>query len=291
MQHKEASHTTILVTGANGQLGKALQDQSIHYEDLNFIFTTKSELDITDPSAITSQLDFYKPDILINAAAYTAVDKAESKEEIAFLVNEKGTANVASACKLREISLVHISTDYVFDGKSNTRYTETDKVNPKTVYGKSKLAGEQQIETINPDRYAIIRTSWLYSNYNHNFYKTMLRLAKEGKKISVVDDQWGCPTLAHDLASAVIVVGLQLVTENRGIYHYSGKGSCTWYAFAKAILENSIYNTHTLLAVGSDAFNTVAKRPQYSVLSSQKIMKTFKISTYDWYDRLMAFMR
>lgn len=272
----------ILVTGATGQLGQAMQVIHGTYSSLDFIFADRGTLDITDEEWLSHYLDVHQPDVIINTAAYTAVDKAENDKEAAFLVNEKGVAHIALACKARNIQLLHISTDYVFDGTATAPYQETDPVNPQTVYGKSKLAGERILQEISPAEYYIIRTSWLYSKNGHNFYNTMLRLAREGKEISVVDDQWGSPTLASDLAQVLIHIVLTGNPSNKGIYHYSGEGECTWYAFAKAILEKYYPNGYILKPVNTDQYPTDASRPVYSVLNKRTIKQAFNLEISDW---------
>jgi dTDP-4-dehydrorhamnose reductase len=272
----------ILVTGATGQLGQAMQDIHGTYSSLDFIFADRGTLDITNEEWLSHYLDVHQPDVIINTAAYTAVDKAENDKEAAFLVNEKGVAHIALACKARNIQLLHISTDYVFDGTATVPYQEIDPVNPQTVYGKSKLAGERMLQEISPAEYYIIRTSWLYSKNGHNFYNTMLRLAREGKEISVVDDQWGSPTLASDLAQVLIHIVLTGNPSNKGIYHYSGEGECTWYAFAKAILEKYYPNGYILKPVNTDQYPTDASRPVYSVLNKRTIKQAFNLEISDW---------
>ncbi len=272
----------ILVTGSSGQLGLALQEESKGFDNKDFVFLTRKELDITNKKSISDQLEEHYPDVVINTAAYTAVDKAENDKNTAFFINEKGVRNIAEECKSRNITLLHISTDYVFDGENNVPYKETDTVNPQTVYGKSKLAGELAIQEIAPPQFYIIRTSWLYSKYGRNFYKTMLRLAKEGKEISVVNDQWGSPTLANDLAKALIHISVSGDPSKSGIYHYSGEGECTWYAFAKAILEKYYPNKHKLVPISTQQFATDAKRPKYSVLNKTSIKQAFNSRISHW---------
>ena len=230
-------HKKVLVTGANGQLGKAIQVEGVLYPELDFVFATKEMLDITSTISIHQAVQEHQPDFIINTAAYTAVDKAEKDEEASYLLNEKAVQTLATICKEHAIALIHISTDYVFDGISKEAYVEETTTNPQTIYGKSKLAGEKTIQAIDGLVYIIIRTSWLYSNYGHNFYKTMLRLGGTKKEIQVVNDQYGIPTLANDLAIAILDIMPKLTTTNSGIYHYSNEGSTTWYAFAKAIFK------------------------------------------------------
>ena len=276
-----ATRQKILVTGALGQLGLALQEESKSFTEIDFVFASRSDLDITNRKQLDHYLDLHKPSFIINTAAYTAVDKAESEKEATFLINEKGAENIALACKKRKIGLIHISTDYVFDGETTVAYKEADAVNPLTVYGQSKLAGEQAIQNIALTHYYIIRTSWLYSKKGHNFYNTMLRLAKEAKEISVVDDQWGSPTLADNLARALIHIAITGEASQSGVYHYTGGGECTWYAFAKAILEKN-YPDHTLKPIPASAYPTAAKRPSYSVLNTSHIENTFGLNIVDW---------
>ncbi|MEP0266484.1 dTDP-4-dehydrorhamnose reductase [Dokdonia sp.] len=275
----------ILITGADGQLGKAIQVESVLYPELDFIFATKDMLDISNPTSIHQAVQEYQPDFIINTAAYTAVDKAETDEDASYLLNEKAVHILATICKEHAIALIHISTDYVFDGVSKKAYTEETATNPKTIYGKSKLAGEKTIQAIDDLVYTIIRTSWLYSNYGHNFYKTMLRLGDTQKNIQVVNDQYGVPTLANDLAIAILEIIPKLTIRNSGIYHYSNEGSATWYAFAKAIFEYSKLDVQ-VSPVLSHAFPTVAIRPKNSILNSTKIVKTFGVSRPLWKDAL-----
>lgn len=276
------SKQKILVTGASGQLGLALRAQAVNHREIDFFFVTRSELDITNKEVVQAFLEIHTPDVLINTAAYTAVDKAESEQGAAFLVNETGVENLAMSCKALDIFLIHISTDYVFDGQGNQPYTEKDVVNPQTVYGKSKLAGEKAIIKIAPKMYYIVRTSWLYSKQGRTFYNTMLRLANEGKEISVVNDQWGSPTLSNELAKILIYMAVHRHSSASGVYHYSGEGACTWYAFAKAILEK-YHPTHYLLRpVSSHEYPTAAKRPTYSVLDTSLIKKSFGLEIKNW---------
>ena len=272
----------VVVTGASGQLGQALKTLSNDYDTIDFVFASRSDLDITNKETLQEFVTIHQPDAIINTAAYTAVDKAESNKEAAFLVNERAVGYLAEVCKMSAITLLHISTDYVFNGAATTPYKETDITNPETVYGASKLAGERIIQEIAPEHFFIIRTSWLYSKNGHNFYNTMLRLANEGKDISVVNDQWGTPTLASELATALIEIVLRAKSSDSGIYHYSGNGVCTWYAFAKALLEKYHSSNYTLKAVDSSQYPTVAKRPKYSVLDKSLIKTTFGISPTNW---------
>ena len=273
----------VLVTGANGQLGQAIQFLSDKYADIDFKFCSSSDLDIT--SLENCQLVFtkYKPDFCINAAAYTAVDKAESEPEKSNLINVVGAKNLAAVCKEFSTVLLHVSTDFIFDGTKKTPYLETDLPNPTGVYGQTKLDGEKAIqETF--DNYFIIRTSWVYSQFGANFMKTMLRLASERDSLSVVNDQIGTPTNAVDLAKAL----LEIIKSNNnsfGIYNFSNEGQCSWYDFAKKIFEiNNI--SINLQAIPSTSFPTPAKRPAYSVLDKSKIKDVFGFEVNNWEESL-----
>ena len=273
----------VLVTGASGQLGQAIQFLSDKYADIDFKFCSSSDLDIT--SLENCQLVFtkYKPDFCINAAAYTAVDKAESEPEKAHLINVVGAKNLAAVCKEFSTVLLHVSTDFIFDGTKKTPYLETDLPNPTGVYGQTKLDGEKAIQQTF-DNYFIIRTSWVYSQFGANFMKTMLRLASERDSLSVVNDQIGTPTNAVDLAKAL----LEIIKSNNnsfGIYNFSNEGQCSWYDFAKKIFEiNNI--SINLQAIPSTSFPTPAKRPAYSVLDKTKVKTTFDFEVMGWEESL-----
>lgn len=283
--NREVTLKKIVVTGALGQLGMALLEQSKHYTDFDCIFLSKKDFDISSRDNISLALERHQPDVVINTAAYTAVDAAENDKDQAFLINEAAVGYLAEECKKLDCALIHVSTDYVFDGNKSTAYVESDKPNPKTVYGVSKLGGELLIEASNISKYAIIRTSWVYSVHGHNFVKTMLRLGKERDTLSVVDDQFGGPTWANDLADAILIIASKLEEDNSGVYHYSNKGSITWYEFAKAIFENSKIDV-LITPVTSDLFPTKAKRPKNSVLDTHKIEKQFQVDIPNWKDSL-----
>lgn len=286
----------VLVTGANGQLGQAIQSISDKHPKIDFKFCTSSDLDITSKENCQLVFTKYKPDYCINAAAYTAVDKAESEPEKAHLINVIGAKNLAEVCKEFSTILLHVSTDFVFDGNRDVTsstvgmpYTETDVPNPTGVYGQTKLDGEKAIqETF--DNYFIIRTSWVYSQFGNNFMKTMLRLASERDSLSVVSDQIGTPTNAVDLAEVLIKIissNFQLPTSHFGIYNYSNEGQCSWYDFAKKIFEvNNI--SINLQPIPTSAYPTPAKRPAYSVLDKSKIKETFGIEIKNWEESLKA---
>ena len=275
----------ILILGAYGQLGCSLKDIAGNYSQHDFIFTDVDSLDITDFNWVDNFISEQKPDVIINCAAYTAVDKAESEQEQALLVNANVVENLAQIAQKNNIFLVHISTDYVFDGKGYRPYNENHSTAPVSVYGKTKLLGEQAIMN-NPCHCAIIRTSWLYSQYGTNFVKTMLRLGKEQQQLTVVNDQIGSPTYAPDLAEAIIQIVLQkeLVKQTQ-IYHYSNEGVTSWYDFAKAIMEMGNCPCEAL-PIPTEQYPTPAQRPFYSVLDKQKIKSQFSIAIPYWRDSL-----
>ena len=279
----------VLVTGGNGQLGQSLQFVASKYPELQFFFCSSSELDITNLGNCDSIFSKTKPNYCINAAAYTAVDKAENEREKAHLINVIGAQNLAEVCKKHNTVLLHISTDFVFDGNASKPYTENDIPNPTGVYGQTKLDGEKAIQSIF-ENYYIIRTSWVYSQFGNNFMKTMLRLASERDSISVVNDQIGTPTNAVDLAEILIEIichpeRSRGTTSNFGIYNFSNEGQCSWYDFAKTIFEiNNI--TINLQAIPTSSFPTPAKRPKFSVLDKTKIKTTFGIEIKSWEESL-----
>lgn len=269
----------ILVTGANGQLGQCIKDASLAHPNLEFTFATRNELSIENKQAVSDYFRKNKFDYCINTAAYTNVDKAESESDAAFSVNAEAVKNLAQTCKEKEVVLLHVSTDYVFDGKKGTPYVETDATNPINVYGASKLKGEQYIQEI-CDKYFIFRTSWLYSQYGHNFLNTILKYAKEGKALTITTEQTGTPTNANDLAEVLV----QVITTNAtayGLYHFSNQGKATWYDFAEAILEYSNQLGTTNLAK-TDHYPTFAARPVYSLLDINKTQQVFKLKPLDW---------
>ncbi|MEH2919975.1 dTDP-4-dehydrorhamnose reductase [Samsonia erythrinae] len=261
----------ILLTGANGQLGRCFQDRlPVGWE---ILATGSGELDITDINQIMCSVTQFKPDVIVNAAAYTAVDKAESEPDRAEKINVTGPENLATVANQHGIRLVHVSTDYVFDGTATEPYNENSPTNPLSVYGKTKLAGEQAVTQASPEA-IIVRTAWVFSEYGNNFVKTMLRLAKERDTLSIVNDQRGCPTYAGDLALAII----SLLKENAegGIYHYCGDKEVSWYEFAEVIFKtirkkNAISPIPILTAIKTREYPTPAKRPKYSALNCLKI--------------------
>jgi dTDP-4-dehydrorhamnose reductase len=272
---------TILVTGSNGQLGNELQQLSSNYPGYQFLFTSKEDLPIDDFERVKRYFENKQVDYCINCAAYTAVDKAETERDIAYLMNADAIANLAEICHNYQTLLIHISTDYVFNGSSSIPYKENDAIDPINTYGASKLKGEELAFTKNPET-TIIRSSWIYSSYGHNFVKTMLRLMNEKTNINVVDDQFGCPTYAADLANAIMKI-ISQPDENimPGIYNYCNEGVINWYQFACAIKE--IIKTNCVVnPVPSSAYITLAKRPKYSVLDTTKIRQQFGINIPHW---------
>lgn len=273
----------VLVLGSGGQLGQALQFIQDEYPSLKFHFLSRSNLDITSKLDLEVTFNSLKPEFCINASAYTAVDKSESEQEQAHLINVVGVRNIAQMCQDFDTTLIHVSTDFVFDGTKNSPYTENDATNPQGVYGKTKREGELEIIRI-LKKHFIIRTSWLYSQFNTNFMKTMLRLAQDRDSLSVVNDQIGTPTHAVDLANAIAKVILSSST-NYGIYHYSNEGKASWYDFAKKIFEVNKIEIN-LKPISTSEFPTPAQRPKYSVLDKSKIKKEFNILIGEWQDSL-----
>ena len=275
----------ILITGSNGQLGSEIKALAEGYTHFEFLYTDVNELNITDEASVTHYFALHSPDVVINCAAYTAVDKAETEKENSFLINTEAVGNLAEVCKEFDVQLIHLSTDYVFDGTASEPYTETDKTSPVNLYGGSKLKGEELALQNNPST-IIIRTSWLYSSFKNNFVKTMLRLMKEKDSISVVNDQFGCPTYAADLALAIMrIIKSGQSKINPGIYNYTNNGITTWYEFAVAI-KNITGSNCTVNPISTAQYPTAAKRPGYSVLDTTKIKETFSIPIPSWEDSL-----
>ena len=284
--------TTILVTGSNGQLGSCLKD--IEESDLNIIYTDYQELDICDLNEVNQFFQSHgKIDYCINCAAYTAVDNAEKEQDRAYQINALGPKHLALVCKAHDTTLIHISTDFVFDGTKTTPYKEIDLPNPLSVYGESKLLGEEYIQS-SWSKHIIIRTSWLYSPFGDNFLKTMLRLSTIKTELSVVNDQIGTPTNAYDLSKTIIqiVFKLQLLEKKNenidfyGIYHFSNEGVCSWYDFAKEIfrINNIKIDLRPITALN---YPTPAKRPMYSVLDKSRIKVVFGIHVKSWEESLL----
>lgn len=285
----------ILVTGACGQLGNEMQLQAQSHPEFTWFFTDVvstdgnamaiSPLDITDRAAITTFVDVHAIDIIVNCAAYTAVDRAESDEEKARLLNATAPGYLANAVEHRGGQLIQISTDYVFDGTAHTPYTEEQLTCPASAYGRTKLAGEQAVLAANPSA-MIIRTAWLYSTFGNNFVKTMLRLGGEKEQLGVIFDQIGTPTYARDLAQAIFAIIGKGVTP--GIYHYTNEGVTSWYDFARAIHYLADIKGCQVRPLHTSEYPTPATRPHYSVLDKTKIKQTFGLEIPHWYDSLAA---
>ncbi|UFT95776.1 dTDP-4-dehydrorhamnose reductase [Pectobacterium carotovorum] len=277
----------VLLTGSNGQLGRCFQDRLP--AGWQVWATDTAELDITDYSKVLAAVKECQPDAIVNAAAYTAVDKAESEPELAALVNKTGPENLARAAKEVGARLVHVSTDYVFDGTATVPYVETDKTNPLGVYGQTKLDGEIAVSTVLPDA-IIIRTAWVFSEYGNNFVKTMLRLAKDRDELSIVSDQRGCPTYAGDIAQAIIDL-LKLNAEG-GIYHFCGDKEVSWCQFAEATFDTALRlkkleKDPVVKAITTEQYPTPAARPLYSVLNCGKISELGVVPS-DWRQALIV---
>lgn len=275
----------ILVTGASGQLGQELQRLSAAFPDYEFLFFTREDLSITDETQVKETFKKHHPQFCINCAAYTAVDRAETDQEAARLINAIAVGLLAAVCKDHGTRFIHISTDYVFDGKATKPYKINAPVNPQSVYGATKLEGEQLAMKANPDS-IIIRSSWVYSEFGKNFVKTMMRLMKEKESLNVVSDQSGSPTYGFDLAEAI----LQIISTGQwkaGIYHYSNTGIVTWYDFAVAI-RDMVHTSCTVKPISSSDYPTSAKRPVYSALDTSLISSTFNVLLKPWKDSLVA---
>ncbi len=276
----------ILITGKHGQLAKSIKSLIINTAlDIEFYFSNKKELDLNCDSSIDDFFNNNNFDIIINCAAYTSVDMAESEESLANQINHLAVRKLAEVAHKQNAKIIHVSTDYVFSGNTTTPYIESDSTLPINTYGKTKLAGEKIILKLLPNNAIIIRSSWLYSEYGNNFIKTMLKLGKEKESINIVCDQIGSPTYAGDLASAIINIaihkdlrGMNFATQ---IYHYSNLGQCSWYEFAKEIFKISDIKCN-VRPVTSEQYTTKAKRPIFSVLNSEKIINTFDIKIPRW---------
>ena len=273
----------IVITGANGQLGSELQDLLKLDTTKECFFLDRKQLPLDQVNIIQDILAIYHPDLIIHAGAYTAVDKAESEPDLADAVNHLATEEIAQYCRLNDVRLIAISTDYVFDGTSDKPLLETATVDPVNAYGLTKLKGEQAIQKWLPDG-IIIRTSWVYSTYGHNFVKTMVRLMNERDELSVINDQIGSPTYARDLAQVIVHI-VDNAQWSGGIYNYSNEGEISWYDFASAICEVKNLNCK-IKAIPTTSYPTPAKRPHYSLLDKTKIKETFNVSVPHWKDSL-----
>ena len=285
------TRSRILVTAKNGQLGWELTRSKP--ETLDAVFFDSKELNICDSNNVSEKIASFKPNLVINAAAYTAVDKAESDSESAYLVNQQGAKNLAQACKDAGAKLIHISTDFVFDATKNTPYQSADNTNPLGVYGASKLAGENAVLEILGDDVSIIRTAWVYSMHGNNFVKTMLRLMAEKDQLGVVADQVGTPTNANNLAKAIWLLAEKMLTQKTdaktvsNIYHWTDLGTASWYDFAVAIQElglaNGLLNKAIPIApIKASQYPTPAKRPAYSVLDTSYLRETLNVPGTHW---------
>ncbi len=271
----------ILVTGANGQLGNELQKISDNYPGFRFHFTDIDSLDITNPEALSEIFRSNNFAYIVNCAAYTAVDRAETEPDLARLINTEAVKNLAREALKYKSKLIHISTDYVFDGNAFQPYTEVMKTNPQSVYGKTKLDGEK--EALSYPESIVIRTSWLYSSFGNNFVKTILRIGRERKELKVVFDQVGNPTYAEDLAGAVLkIINFTEKKELiKGIYHYSNEGVCSWYDFAWEIINFSNIDCK-VIPIESSEYPSITKRPFYSVLNKNKVKTVFNFEIPYW---------
>lgn len=274
----------IVITGANGQLGRCLQDKLAQRSGATYTALTSSQLDITDRRAVQALLAKLDPDVVINAAAYTAVDAAEDEPDLARSVNAEGVSHLAEACAQRSIPMIHVSTDYVFDGEASQAYLPDSETNPTGVYGLSKLEGEQMGQEMLPE-IVIVRTAWVYSEYGANFLKTMLRLSESRDEVGVVDDQIGCPTYAGNIAEALLAIADQVEagSEHWGVYHYVDDTEMSWHAFAEQVFAKAkahqlIEKSMTVNAISTSEFPTKTKRPPYSVLSTASLQRDFGVT-------------
>jgi len=279
--------TTILVTGANGQLGQSLHKISSAYPEYQFTFVQRNELDLSQTQSITTYFQSHHFDYIINCAAYTAVDKAEEENELAEQINYLAVKQLAEIAKAQQATLIHISTDYVFDGTQYRPYVENDTLSPQSVYGASKLKGEQALQAILP-KGCIIRTSWVYSEFGKNFLKTMLMLGKQRDALNVIFDQVGTPTYATDLAQAIMQIvstdsASNSLEKSLEIYHFSNEGVCSWYDFSNAIFSLSDINC-ALSPIETKDYPTPATRPHYSVLNKAKIKQDYALNIPYWRD-------
>lgn len=273
----------ILVTGSNGQLGNEIRVLAEDYPDFDFIYTDVDELDITDQLKVEAFFVANKPEVIINCAAYTAVDKAESNEAMAYLINATAVENLSKSAALVDALMVQVSTDYVFDGKSYLPYSELDETNPQSAYGRTKLAGENAVFKY-ASKGLILRTAWLYSAFGNNFVKTMTKYGIEREELNVVFDQVGTPTYARDLAKAILDI-IPLASQHSGteLFHYSNEGVASWYDFAKIIIAFSGINCN-IKPIRTKDYPLPAPRPAFSVLSKSKIKDTYEIKIPYWSD-------
>jgi dTDP-4-dehydrorhamnose reductase len=271
-----------------GQVAQSLAMVASSTPDVAMSFAARQDCDLRDRNAVAEVVARLRPDVVINAAAYTKVDQAEQEEELAFAVNAQGAGHVAEACAARGVPLIHLSTDYVFDGEKPAPYIESDPPNPINAYGRSKLAGERAVQE-HCDRHLIVRTSWVHSPFGHNFVRTMLRLALTQESVRVVDDQFGCPTYAPHLADALLVMARRAAATPAdaiwGTYHAAGQGETNWSGFAKAIFEASARvggPQANVIPIPSEDYATPARRPRHSRLGCESLRNTFYVSLPDW---------
>jgi dTDP-4-dehydrorhamnose reductase len=284
----------ILVTGKNGQLGKSIHKVVANNEQTNeFVFVGREELDLSNGSNIARYFEGNVFDIIINCAAYTAVDKAEEEQYLANQVNHLAVKQLAQIAKMQQAKLIHISTDYVFDGESDKSYTETDVTNPINVYGKTKLAGEKALQEVMLTNAIIIRTSWVYSEYGNNFVKTILRLGKQRDELSIVSDQIGSPTYATDLAGVIleIIQNKSFIEASQAtqIYHYSNDGEISWCEFAKEIFKLAEVDCK-VNPIATAQHPTPAQRPKNTIMGKDKIIQTFNVNPIFWKDSLAKYL-
>ena len=285
----------ILVTGANGQLGKSIKNLVKQQKIIdNFVFVTRNQLDLSSLSSIQNFFKTYKFDLFINCAAYTAVDKAESFRKEADMINHIAVKEIAEIANRNNIKLIHISTDFVYDGLKDSPYSESDITSPLNIYGKTKLEGENAILSIMKSNAIIIRTSWVYSEYGNNFVSTILKLSQKSGNLNIVSDQIGTPTFAGDLGKAILNIiksdKFNVVKKDSEIYHYSNEGECSWYDFAKEVVNNSGCKC-TINPIKTEDYPTAAKRPKHTIMSKEKISKEFDLKIIFWKDSLKYCMK
>ncbi|MFD0976359.1 dTDP-4-dehydrorhamnose reductase [Salinimicrobium gaetbulicola] len=275
----------ILVTGSKGQLGSELKELASDYPDHEFFFTSREDLDICNKKALKEFVTSNQIETIVNCAAYTAVDKAESEPKLADEINHLAVKSLAEISVEKNLRLIHISTDYVFNGKGFRPYPTDHPTDPLNVYGNTKLAGEKALITVNPKNSMIIRTSWVYSSFGNNFVKTMLRLGKERKELNVICDQVGAPTYARDLARFILSRGLKVKTNQVAVYHFSNEGVCSWYDFAREIMADAGLECE-VNPIQTTAYPTLAKRPYYSLMDKSRITTELNYNIPNWKDSL-----
>ncbi|MEF1227918.1 dTDP-4-dehydrorhamnose reductase [Vibrio fortis] len=279
----------VLVTGSNGQVGRCLVELLVSRDDVELLAVDREQLDITNQASVDEVVSTFRPDFIINAAAHTAVDKAEEEVELSYAINEQGPKFLAEAANRIDAAILHISTDYVFEGNKEGEYQEADVTNPQGVYGKSKLAGEIEVAKA-CEKHIILRTAWVFGEYGNNFVKTMLRLGKDRDSLSIVGDQFGGPTYAGDIASTLIQIADRINQGNMngfGTYHYSGLPHVSWFDFANAIFDAAVdkkvlTKKPTLTSITTEQYPTPAKRPSNSRICNEKVIAEFSVDASDW---------